>query len=739
MKKNTPGLLTLAGQEVTFRNLAICAVVLMLACYFTAQFIAAVLLPNHLNTVHTLLETTGIFIALFTFILMWNQPEESWVVSQTVGYGFLVISIFLIFHAFFYQGLGTGQGVNSGLTFKYSTLARLGEAVVFLLGSLGVSWRNRTSWLQLFLIILLSLTLAVFIYAFPQIAPKLSLTSDYITARTTSRVVEQLVIVAILLVAVFPLSKKIKQKERISYYYLFIGLLLAIAAGICFAAYPNVYSVWYLCGHLLKITFYFLIYRGIVVTALKYPYESKYRALRYMESILDALPMGIMIFNRDRKLTYTNGRVEKFFHSHKGKLIGMDDAAFSRTHLGDTPLISQVMDGSLQPEIITLVHPEGGVFKLVVEGEKLSTGDYVLAFVRARDEQDLGKIKIQTRTILDTITNPVFIIDKQKVVVACNRAVQSLPGIDIEDIEGKKLSEIKNRIKIREYFKFNSDPDKMEKWQLVIEDQSGEGREILIHQSVVENADGETIGSIIVATDLTGLQEHQHQMQQQEKLAALGQMAAGIVHEIKNPLTAIKGFSQILTSSNLSREETREYAGIIEEATNQMNKVVSDFLMFARPGNPCLQPVTLNSLVRSLHFMLEGHIFMRNIRVGYNLCAEEEEYYVTIDPDQVKQVMLNLVKNALEAAEMSPQPLVIVSTRSDPRQGVMIMEVMDNGPGISVEQMERLGDPFYTTKDSGTGLGLSICYQLVQNNRGKIAVESQPGKGTTFRLAFPYG
>jgi signal transduction histidine kinase len=230
-------------------------------------------------------------------------------------------------------------------------------------------------------------------------------------------------------------------------------------------------------------------------------------------------------------------------------------------------------------------------------------------------------------------------------------------------------------------------------------------------------------------------------MKERDRLAALGEMAAGLAHEIRNPLGAIKAAAQYLETPPAESDVPKEFLGIIVEETNRLNRVVSSFLDYARPykGNPV--PTDVRGVAeRTLQVM------QPSLGAGVDLVTEFQENlpFVRIDPEQLRQVIMNLVQNAVQAMESKGR--LTVSTglratpiRSDPGEPASFVEmrVTDTGPGIAQKAMGKLFIPFFTTKDRGTGLGLAICQRIVQTAGGAIEVRTLGGEGTTFTVLLP--
>ncbi|MCL2448043.1 MAG: ATP-binding protein, partial [Polyangiaceae bacterium] len=247
-------------------------------------------------------------------------------------------------------------------------------------------------------------------------------------------------------------------------------------------------------------------------------------------------------------------------------------------------------------------------------------------------------------------------------------------------------------------------------------------------------------------------------MKERDRLAALGSMAAGLAHEVKNPLGAIKGAAQLLEELGGSPDDpgAREFIGIILEEVNRLDRVVGSFLDYARPhaGNPI--PMDLNAAVRRTVQIVSSQIADGAIDVQLDLI--EPLPRTRIDPEKFRQVLMNLLQNAIQAmdgrgkitvsttirrsawARVAHMPPEAAARRSLPDDTEFLeVSVRDTGPGISPKVLRNLFIPFFTTKSEGTGLGLAISQSIVQNAGGTIEVHSMPGEGTTFTILLPAG
>jgi two-component system, NtrC family, sensor histidine kinase HydH len=244
-----------------------------------------------------------------------------------------------------------------------------------------------------------------------------------------------------------------------------------------------------------------------------------------------------------------------------------------------------------------------------------------------------------------------------------------------------------------------------------------------------------------LADHLAGVVENSklyEKMRERDRLAALGEMAAGLAHEIRNPLGAIKGAAQCLDPRQLPGEE-KEFVEVIVEEVNRLNGVVTAFLDYARPLKQSFGPTDVNEVISRTMKLIQNDVPAHVV-----LKQELAESLASVDgdPEQLKQVLINLVQNAIQALADRPGTIVVKSARPDRfgdfRGGEMVeVQVTDDGPGIPADQQLNIFVPFFTTKQKGTGLGLAICQRIVKSHGGTISVQSKPLEGSTFTIRFP--
>ncbi len=230
--------------------------------------------------------------------------------------------------------------------------------------------------------------------------------------------------------------------------------------------------------------------------------------------------------------------------------------------------------------------------------------------------------------------------------------------------------------------------------------------------------------------------ENMKKMVRSNRLAAVGTMVSGLVHEIRNPMVAIQSFLQLMPRKMEDREFLKRYVRIAQGEADRIERLLENMLSFARPARPVLRVCDMNELVDRTLQLLEFQARRTSIRLTFQ--KEPSLPMAFMDPNQMTQVLQNLGMNALQAMERSGELTFRTYLAKDRPDGPRAaLEIRDTGPGIRAEHLDKVFDPFFTTKDEGTGLGLSIAYQIVNEHGGTLQAASVPGEGTTFTITLP--
>lgn len=257
--------------------------------------------------------------------------------------------------------------------------------------------------------------------------------------------------------------------------------------------------------------------------------------------------------------------------------------------------------------------------------------------------------------------------------------------------------------------------------------------------SLIRDAEGEARGVVLALRDQTRIRDLEERLSRSDRLAALGTVAAGVAHEIRNPLAGLRGAAQLLEGERDFPPAFKEYTSVIIKEVDRLAAIVETLLSFASPRAPVLRPYNLHQILDSLLFLEQAPLRDRGVSVQRLYDPQLPE--ILADPSEIRQLFLNLIRNGVEAMPGGGElTLRTRYERSSQRCGglsIAVAEIIDQGIGFDPEIERHLFTPFFTTKEGGTGLGLAICLRIVEDHGGAMEAGSQPGKGSSFRVMLP--
>src|SRR5712691_1720997 len=349
-----------------------------------------------------------------------------------------------------------------------------------------------------------------------------------------------------------------------------------------------------------------------------------------------------------------------------------------------------------------------------------------------------------TSLIIDTLPLGLYVVDREYRIQTWNRKRETgTQGLRREVVVGRRIFDVLTR---QGPERLRTELDRVfqtgEIQQSTLEVSLGGESRFYRLSKIPMRLDGDEITHVItIGENVTDWHAIEARIMQSEKLAAIGQLAAGIMHEINNPLAtigacvaAIQGRIEPVSSPVASA--VAEYLRIIEKEVDRCSGIVDGLLDFSRPKSKAKASVSLNALVADTLFLLKHHQRFKRFQVVEQLDPGLPP--ITGNAEQLTQVLMALMLNAMDAMEQGGQ-LTVRTTRARLRPEEIVLEVQDTGIGIPRDEQTKIFEPFYTTKPPGrgTGLGLSICYGIVEDHRGRILVDSAPGRGATFRVRLP--
>lgn len=348
-----------------------------------------------------------------------------------------------------------------------------------------------------------------------------------------------------------------------------------------------------------------------------------------------------------------------------------------------------------------------------------------------KERQLIENAKIYHR-ILMAIPEPVFITADSDIIFANKHGLELIGHRQVSAIMEKKFHEyFRKEDQLDILQSFNSaltrdDPTPFKPVHMLVNDNEVEFELSCVK---IDNYIGQRV-ILSVMRDLTDRKENEERIIRSEKLSVIGQLAAGVAHEIRNPLTALKGFTQLLRSKY---SDHSYYFDIMANEIDRINLIVNEFMTLAKPHYSSFQYNDINLLLKSVLSILDTQATLHNVQVSFN--EIEDLPKVFCNENQLKQVFLNLIKNAIES--MHSGGLVSIKITYNLEQRVIHVIIQDEGSGMPETVRKRIGEPFLTTKEKGTGLGLMVTSRIIEEHNGKMDIMSEEGVGTIIDVQIP--
>ena len=342
----------------------------------------------------------------------------------------------------------------------------------------------------------------------------------------------------------------------------------------------------------------------------------------------------------------------------------------------------------------------------------------------AEKESAFDQLDLLHRSIIESVDTGILTFDLKEIIKYFNRGAEEITGLLRSQIINKKINDV--------FPHLSSMLNKGDQWKPGSRFEVVDLGKILgCSVSNLVNGNKEKIGNILIFQDLTVVKEMEGQIEKNKRLAFVGEMAASLAHEIRNPLASISGPIQML-SKNINLDETdKKLMQIILRGKDRLEGFIKDFLLLARPKQSERKDINveviIDDLLESLHFSPE---WCEDIEVIKNLCTQTGIYG---NEAEIRQVIWNLILNAVQAMPEGGR----LKIKTTDRKKYLEIRISDTGHGIEEKSQDKMFEPFYTTKENGTGLGLAIVNRIVESHMGKIRIESKPGKGTNCIVLLP--
>ncbi|WP_161949610.1 EAL domain-containing protein [Bacillus dakarensis] len=357
-------------------------------------------------------------------------------------------------------------------------------------------------------------------------------------------------------------------------------------------------------------------------------------------------------------------------------------------------------------------------------------GSCVDITARKKAEKALQESESKYRLIAENMMDIIMLLDRNGMILYASPSLGASLGFPLKSYEREKPFDlIHPQDRQNVLLRFEQVVNTMSSSQMESRFLCADGSWILVEgvATPVVGENGEVEHLIVVGRDITEKRKAEEQLLKAEKLSVVGELAAGVAHEIRNPLTTIKGFIQLFGQGIIKKE----YFELLYKEFIQIEEILKEFIGLAKPVEAKINKVNLKTILQDVEKLLESEANLNNVQISQSNIRNLPQ--VMGDINQIKQVFINIIKNSIEAIPNRG----FVKIQGSIEEEYVLIKIIDNGVGLSEERIKRLGEPFYSNKEKGTGLGLMLCYRILQQHNGTITVKSKENKGTTVEVRLP--
>ena len=464
-------------------------------------------------------------------------------------------------------------------------------------------------------------------------------------------------------------------------------------------------------------------------------YESKDKINK---AILDSLPLGVIFYGPDGSIECVNETAEKITGFSKEEIIAFTSRG-QFLDKADRVFWETLRSGEKFLGFEGYCPTKYGIdIPVVTSTKEIIIDDVVIgrisSFIDVSEQTRLRKVEKRSKVMLDHISDGVITINNQEEITSFNVGAEEITGLKAENIKGKRYREIfDTEVSIYSILLETLRTGKEfkdEKREMVLE--NNRRLYFIVTTRLLRNDEGKLIGAMGIYKDITPMIELEQQILRAEKLAVIGELAAGTAHEIRNPLTTIQGFIQLLGDSLQDKNE-KEYIMLIISEIGRINQIIKEMLLLAKPSAPSKKMTKIENLINETISFMNPEGSLHNVIVETRMSERIPELF--IDEMQIKQVFINIIRNGIQA--MKNGGILKVTVNYNLQENMVEIQFIDQGEGIPPAILKKIYDPFFTTKEEGTGLGIPISLQIMQNHEGDLKIESDIDHGTTVTVTFP--
>jgi two-component system sensor histidine kinase HydH len=350
-------------------------------------------------------------------------------------------------------------------------------------------------------------------------------------------------------------------------------------------------------------------------------------------------------------------------------------------------------------------------------------------------QEALNRVQAFTGLLISRLPVGIIATDQDGRIRTFNSTASAMTGREVESVRNGEPEAVLP-LEIARFFTLQDKSDEITDRDVVLKGADNMQYSLHLSSMPVYNQFSDFMGRVLLMYDLSELKRLEKEIQRHDRLVALGKMAAGVAHEVRNPLSSIKGFATLLGSKFKDGSQEHEAADLLVQEAERLNRSITELLNYARPTPLRKEPVDLGEIVDLGLKLISSDAQVLGVKTS--LDVEADLPAISVDKDKINQVLLNLYLNGLQAMEHSTSAKELkVSVHHDVHDGMLVIEVQDTGSGIPPEDLDKVLDPYFTTKPDGTGLGLALAYKIIDEHKGIIRFSSSEGEGTTVSVSLP--
>ncbi len=353
-------------------------------------------------------------------------------------------------------------------------------------------------------------------------------------------------------------------------------------------------------------------------------------------------------------------------------------------------------------------------------------------------KRTLRNMKDYTTKLLETMDSGVISVDQHNIVQTINRKSEEIFQVKRDEVLGKNAEEVLPlKVRGKSLYELGLKRGEKIEEEIELETKPHVLKNLLINTSFLEGEQNQAGGMVILVRDITRLKRLSEEINKNKRLASLGQIASAIAHEIRNPLSSIRGLAQFLFQSCAKESEQKNDLKVIVQEVDRLNQLINQVLDFSRPKKLNITCFAIGDMITELVNLLK--LESREKEIQFELSLECSRQNLFADKDQIRQALMNIILNSIQAVPSGGIIDISLQLTTYRNEDALLVSIKDNGAGISQEELSHIFDPFFTTRSQGTGLGLSIAYNIIEMHQGTIVVESEKGKGTEVKIFIPTG